>query len=45
LCPGKYVPAVHEIGWYTGCITTHNDEECDILLKCIEREGQDILAF
>jgi hypothetical protein len=26
LCRGKYGPAVHEMGWCTGCVTTHNDE-------------------
>jgi hypothetical protein len=45
LCPGKYVPTVHDIDWYTGCITTDNDEEYDILVKFMKRERQDILTF
>jgi hypothetical protein len=44
LCPGRYV-AVYDNDWYIRCIIAHNDEECDILVKFMERKGQDILTF
>jgi hypothetical protein len=45
LCAGKYITAVCDSGWYIGCVTAHNDEECDVLVKFMERKGQDILTF
>jgi hypothetical protein len=51
LCPKMYVPAAYDNDWniandwYIGCIITHNDEECDILVTFMERKGQDILTF
>jgi hypothetical protein len=39
LCPGNYVAAVYNNDWYIGCITAHNDEECDILEKFMESKG------
>jgi hypothetical protein len=38
LCPGKYV-AVYDNDWHIGCIIAHNNEECDILVKFMERKG------
>jgi hypothetical protein len=47
LCPGKYVAAVHEIGWYTECITTYNNEECAIFLNLWKEKARyfDILMI
>jgi hypothetical protein len=39
LCPGKLVAAAYDNDWYIGCIIAHNDEECDILVKFVERKG------
>jgi hypothetical protein len=38
LYPRKYVADVYDSGWYIGCIIAHNDEECDILVKFMERK-------
>jgi hypothetical protein len=38
LRPGKYVADAYN-DWYIGCIIAHNDEECDILVKFMERKG------
>jgi hypothetical protein len=35
LCPGKYVATAYD----SGCITARNGEECDILVKFMERKG------
>jgi hypothetical protein len=40
----KVDSALLENDWYAGCITTHNDEECDILLKFRETEWRGILV-
>jgi hypothetical protein len=45
LYPRKYVVAVYNTDFYVGCIIAHNDEECDILVKFMERKGQNILTF
>jgi hypothetical protein len=44
-CSGKYVAAVYDNDWYSGCIIAHNDEECDIFVKFMERRGQGVLTF
>jgi hypothetical protein len=31
--------------WYIGCIIAHSDDECDILVKCVKRKGQDACTF
>jgi hypothetical protein len=41
---GKNVSAVYDNDWYIECITAQNNE-CDILVKFMERKGQDILTF
>jgi hypothetical protein len=45
LHPGKFVATVYDNDWYIECIIALNDEECDILLKFMERKGQGILTF
>jgi hypothetical protein len=45
LYPGKYVADAYDNDWYIRCITVHNNEECGILLKFMERKGKDILTF
>jgi hypothetical protein len=30
--------AAYNNDWYIGCIITHDDEECDILIKFMERK-------
>jgi hypothetical protein len=45
LCPRKYFAAVYDSNWYIRCVTAYKNEECDILVKFIERKGQDILTF
>jgi hypothetical protein len=44
LCSRKYVTAVYDNDLYIRCITVHNDEECDILVKLMEVKGQDIMT-
>jgi hypothetical protein len=44
LCPREYVAAIYN-KWYIRCITAHNDTECDVPVKFMERRGQDILTF
>jgi hypothetical protein len=39
----KSVAAVCDNNWGIGCITAHN--ECGILVKFMERKGQDILTL
>jgi hypothetical protein len=39
LCPGKNVAAVNDNDWYIGCITAHNDEECDYFYKIHGEKG------
>jgi hypothetical protein len=38
LCPRGCVVAVCDSDWYIGCISAHNDEECDSV-KFMERKG------
>jgi hypothetical protein len=37
LCPRKYAAAVYDNDWYAGCITEHNGEDCNILVKFMEK--------
>jgi hypothetical protein len=38
LCPGENVAAVYENEWCTQCVIAHNNEECDTLVKFMERK-------
>lgn len=45
ICLRKYVAAVYKTDQYIRCIIAHNGEECDIIVKFMERKGHDIFVI
>jgi hypothetical protein len=45
LCSRKYVAAVYDNDFYIQFIIVHNDKEGDILVKFMEKRGQDTFTF